>query len=160
MTVESTPRHGGGVKVLHIEDDRSVARSVARLLRLQGYEVMSAVSGDHAIQLIEDGLIPHLILTDYHLPSGLAGDQVITEIETRLGFKPPTLMLASVRGPCVEKMKPVADRIFAKPADMDVVLQEMARLLGTRVRGKSRPLESRRPVGRASEGPGARKESE
>ena len=139
MTVEPTPRHGGAIKVLHIEDDPSVARSVARLLRLHGYEVMSAASGDRAIQLVEDGLIPDLILTDYHLPSGLAGDQVITEIETRLGFKPPTLMLASVRGPCVEKMKSVADRIFAKPADMDVVLQEMARLLGTREKSETSP---------------------
>ena len=133
MTVEPTPRHGDAIKVLHIEDDPSVARSVARLLRLHGYEVMSAASGDRAIQLVEEGLIPDLILTDYHLPSGLAGDQVITEIETRLGFKPPTLMLAGIRGACIEKMNSVADRIFAKPADMDVVLQEMARLLGTRV---------------------------
>ena len=116
MTVEPRPRHGAAIKVLHIEDDPSVVRSVARVLRLHGCEVMSAASGDRAIQLIEDGLIPDLILTDYHLSSGLAGDQAITEIETRLGFRPPTLMLASVRGPCVEKMKSVADRIFAKPA--------------------------------------------
>ncbi len=106
---------------------------MARLLRLQGYEIISAASGDDAIRLVEDGLVPDLILTDYHLPSGMTGDQVIIEIETRLGFKPPTIMLASVRGPCVEKVQSIADRIFAKPADMDVVLQEIGRLLGTRV---------------------------
>ena len=52
--------------VLHIEDDLSVARAVARLLRLQGYEVVGAVSSDRAIHLIEEGLVPDLILTDYH----------------------------------------------------------------------------------------------
>ncbi len=32
------------IKVLHIEDDPSVARSMARLLRLKGYEVVSAAT--------------------------------------------------------------------------------------------------------------------
>ena len=47
----------GSVVVLHIEDDRSVARAVARLLRLRGYEVVDAVSSDEALQLIEAGLL-------------------------------------------------------------------------------------------------------
>ena len=132
MTVEPTPQHGGAIKVLHIEDDPGVARSVARLLRLQGYEVISAASGDEAIQLVEDGLVPDLILTDHHLPLGMTGGQVITEIETRLGFKPPTIVLASLPGPC-ERTKSVADTIFAKPADMNEVLGEIGRLLGTRI---------------------------
>ncbi len=121
------------IKVLHIEDDPSVARSVARLLRLHGYEVISTTSGDEAIQLVEDGLIPDLILSDYHLPLEMTCDQVITEIETRLGFKPPTILLASVPGVETKKMRSVADRIFAKPADMDVVFREIASLLGTQV---------------------------
>lgn len=83
--VSDDPTHGA-IKVLHIEDDPSVARSMARLLRLHGYEVISATSGDEAIQLVEDGLVPDLILTDYHLPLEMTCDQVITEIETRLGF--------------------------------------------------------------------------
>jgi CheY-like chemotaxis protein len=45
-------------KVLHIEDDPSVARAVARLLRIQGYEVTSAASGDAAVQVVENGLVP------------------------------------------------------------------------------------------------------
>jgi CheY-like chemotaxis protein len=130
--VSDDPTHGA-IKVLHIEDDPSVARSVARLLRLHGYEVIGATSGDEAIQLVEDGLVPDLILTDYHLPREMTGDQVITEIETRLGFKPPTIMLASLPGPRLEKVKSVADRIYAKPAEMDEVLSEIGRLLGTRV---------------------------
>ena len=119
------------VVVLHIEDDRSVARAVARILRLQGYEVVSVVSGAEAINLVEDGLIPDLILTDYHLPRDMTGDQIVTEIATRLEFKPPTIMLASLPGPQVEKVKSVADRIFAKPADMHEVLDEIGRLIGT-----------------------------
>jgi CheY-like chemotaxis protein len=120
-------------KVLHIEDDPSVSRSVARLLRLHGYEVISAASGDEAIQLVEHGLIPELILSDYHLPLEMTCDRVITEIETRLGFKPPTIVLASVSGIESETMRSVADRVFVKPADMDVLFRKIASLLGTQV---------------------------
>ena len=92
-----------------------------------------AASGDEAIQLVEDGLIPELILSDYHLPREMTCDQVITEIETRLGFKPPTIVLASVSGIESETMRSVADRVFVKPADMDVLFRKIASLLGTQV---------------------------
>lgn len=116
------------IKVFHIEDDPSVARAVARLLRLRGYEVISASSGHEAIQLVEDGLIPDLILTDYCLPLQMTGDQVVIEIATRLGFKPPTILLAGA--PVIAAS--VADRVFSKPADMDAVGREIERLIGTR----------------------------
>jgi two-component system CheB/CheR fusion protein len=116
------------IKLLHIEDDPSVSRAMARLLRLHGYEVISASSGDEAIQLVEGGLIPDLILTDYCLPQQMTGDQVVTEIATRLGFKPPTILLGSARGIATS----VADRVFSKPADMDAVVREIERLIGRR----------------------------
>jgi CheY-like chemotaxis protein len=127
-TTRIAPQQGDAVKILHIEDDPSVARAMARLLRLHGYEVISAASGDEAIQLIEDGLIPDLILTDYCLPLQMTGDQVVIEIATRLGFKPPTILLASAPGIAAS----VADRVFSKPADMDAVVREIERLIGTR----------------------------
>jgi CheY-like chemotaxis protein len=126
-------QHGDVVKVLHIEDDPGVARSMARVLRLKGYNVISASSGDEAVKMVEEGLIPDLILTDYHLPSKMTGYEVIIEIAMRLGFKPPTIMLASVPDPRAEKMHSPVDRIFTKPADIDVLLCEMDRLLDTRV---------------------------
>lgn len=116
------------IKVFHIEDDPSVARATARLLGLRGYEVISASSGHEAIQLVEDGLIPDLIVTDYCLPLQMTGEQVVIEIATRLGFKPPTILLASAPGIAAS----VADRVFSKPADMDAVVREIEQLIGTR----------------------------
>jgi CheY-like chemotaxis protein len=116
--------------VLHIEDDESVARAVARFLRLKGYEVVSAASGPEAIQLIENGLVPDLILTDYLLPLRMTGDRVVMEIQTRLGFNPPTIMLASVPHLEIERIGSLADCVFDKPADMKVLLQAIESLLG------------------------------
>jgi CheY-like chemotaxis protein len=119
-------------KVLHIEDDPSVARAVARLLRIKGYEVTSAASGAEAVQVVENGLVPDVILTDYHLPFEMTGDQVVAEITTQLGFRPPTIMLASVQYPDAEKVMSVTDRVFEKPADMLLVVREIQRLLSAR----------------------------
>ena len=102
---------------------------MALFLGLQGYEVVSATSSDEVIHLIEAGLVPDLIIADYHLPHDITGDQIVVEIMTRLGFRPPTIMLASLSGSDVEKVKSVADRIFVKPTDMNVILREIEFLL-------------------------------
>ena len=126
------PLAGSAIKVLHIEDDPSVARSMARLLRLQGYEVASAATHDEAMQHLElHGLRPDLILTDSQLGMGLTGDELVAAIEARLKFKPPTIMLTSVTAH-PEKAKSIADRILPKPVDIDVLLHEIEDLLGTR----------------------------
>jgi CheY-like chemotaxis protein len=116
------------LKVLYIEDDPSVARAITRLLGIQGYEVTSAASAAEAIQAVENGLVPDVILADYHLPLETTGEQVVTEITARLGFKPPTIMLASFPHPTVEKMMAIADSIFEKPTDMLLVLREIQHL--------------------------------
>jgi hypothetical protein len=71
-------------------------------------------------------------VTDYHLPFEMTGDQVVTKIATRLGFRPPTVVLASVPSPDVEKVMSVADRVFEKPADMILVVREIQHLLSLR----------------------------
>jgi CheY-like chemotaxis protein len=121
-------------KVLHIEDDPGVARAVARLLIIHGYEVASVASGAGAVQAVENGLIPDVILADYHLPFTMTGDQVVIEITRRLGFRPPTILLASVPPPNIKKAMAIADRIFEKPADMLLVLREMQLLLNAHIR--------------------------
>jgi CheY-like chemotaxis protein len=122
------------IKVLHVEDDAGFATAVARLLGTQGYEVISAASGDEAIQVVQNGLVPDVILADYHLPLGMTGDRVAVEIIRRLGFKPPTIILASVESQNVERVMAVADRIFEKPVRMFLVLREIQDLLRARSR--------------------------
>jgi two-component system CheB/CheR fusion protein len=123
----------GAPKVLHIEDDPGVARSMALLLRLEGYDVISAATRDEALQHVEvHGLRPDIILTDYQLPMGFTGDEVVSEIAARLKSKPPTIMLTGdTAHDHVDKAKAVADRILPKPVNVDVLLREMVKLLNT-----------------------------
>jgi len=124
----------GAIKVLHIEDDPGVARSTAMLLRLEGYEVFSAATREEAMRQVEgDALRPDVILSDFRLPMGFRGDEIVAEIAARLGFKPPTIILTGdVANAHVDKAKLVADRILPKPVDVNALLRELKNLLDTR----------------------------
>jgi two-component system, chemotaxis family, CheB/CheR fusion protein len=124
-------RREGAIKLLYIEDNAGVARSMARLLRLHGFDVVSAATRDEAMQHVEiRGLHPDLILTDFELPNGFTGDKIIDEIAARLRFRPPTIMLTSGTGDLHGKVIDV-DRILAKPVDIKLLVREIELLLGT-----------------------------
>ncbi len=122
------------IKILHIEDDPGIARSMEMLLRLEGYEVIGAAARDEALQRVEvEGLRPDLILSDFQLPMGFTGDQIVAEILARLGYKPPTIMLTGdLADMHVKKAKLIADRLLPKPVDINLLLREIEALLGIR----------------------------
>jgi PAS domain S-box-containing protein len=122
------------LKVLHIEDDPGVARSMAMLLRVEGYEVIGAASRDEALRQVGDGGVrPDLILCDFQLPMGFTGDEIVAEIAALLKSKPPTIMLTGdISDQHVEKARLIADRILPKPVDITVLLREMQDLLDKR----------------------------
>ena len=130
--LNSSDASRGTITVLHIEDDPSVARSTARLLRLAGYEVISAATRDEVMRFVEvGGLRPDLILTDFHLRTGTSAE-IVFEIAARLHFKPPTIMLTGAAGRHTERAKSIADRILIKPVDFNVLMHEIECLLRTR----------------------------
>ena len=122
------------IKVLHIEDDPRVARSMARLLRLRGFEVVSAATREEVRQHMEvGGLRPDLILTDFQLALGLTSDEIVADIVARLQFKPPTIVLSGgATGPHAEKINSIADRVLPKPVDIATLLREIDELLRLR----------------------------
>lgn len=122
-----------GATVLHIEDDPGVATSMAMLLRLEGYEVVSAASRDEAIQHIDGhGLRPDLILCDYQLPMGFTGDEILAELAALLPVNPPTILLTGdIADKHLEKAKAVADQVLPKPVDVLLLLRHMSALLNT-----------------------------
>ncbi len=130
-TIVAAP--SSGTTVLHIEDDPGISRSMAMLLGLEGYEVVSAASRDEAMEHIElRGLRPDLILSDFQLPMGFTGLAVVAEISNWLGFKPPTIMLTGdISDKHVAQARLIVDRIMPKPVDINLLLREIEGLLST-----------------------------
>jgi CheY-like chemotaxis protein len=78
----------GAATVLIIEDESSVRRVAARVLRERGYTVLEASGGAEAMRTIQDfvGEI-HLVLTDVVMP-GMNGREIVSQIAiTRPGIK-------------------------------------------------------------------------
>jgi DNA-binding NtrC family response regulator len=120
----------GAIRILHIEDDPSVARSLARLLRLRGFEIASAATPDDVVRQLEvDGYRPDLILTDFQLGHGSTVEAIVADIASRLQYKPPVIMMTGISGQPVEDARSFADRILAKPVDIHVLLCEIDELL-------------------------------
>jgi two-component system CheB/CheR fusion protein len=80
--------------------------------------------------IIVRGLRPDLILSDFQLPMGLTGDQIVAEISAFLEFKPPTIILTGdLAEQHVVKARVVADHLLPKPVDINALLFQMETLI-------------------------------
>lgn len=66
------------MKVLVVDDEILVRRSLGRVLRARGHEVTEAVDGGEGLQLWKE-IDPDLVFLDVLMP-GLSGTQVLEEI--------------------------------------------------------------------------------
>jgi PAS domain S-box-containing protein len=130
-TIAAAP--SSGAKILHIEDDPGISRSMAMLLSLEGYDVIGAASRDEVLEHVKvRGLRPDLILSDFQLPMGFTGPEIVAEIATMLGVKTPTIMLTGdIAVSHVAQAKLIVDRIMPKPVDINLLLREIDNLLTT-----------------------------
>src|SRR5688572_20450580 len=68
--MDAAERSEGRRKVLIIDDDPALTMLLGELFRMEGCEVATALDGLDAIQLLETGLEPDLIVLDMHMDGG------------------------------------------------------------------------------------------
>jgi len=80
--------------IIVVEDDPDLLDLLAQLLRAQGHSVGCAGDTGAAIELIAKGAIrPDLLLTDYNLPSGKTGVELLIALRATLGQDLPAIIL-------------------------------------------------------------------
>ncbi|HUL47768.1 MAG TPA: response regulator [Steroidobacteraceae bacterium] len=111
--------------VLHVEDDAALAASVARLLRAEGYEALTAIDGANALEQIARGTKPpDVLIMDVNLPGEMDGADVAQEICHALGHVVPTIFLSGQLSNVGLPWLPGAPLLFvAKPIDADVLVK-------------------------------------
>ncbi len=67
LPLRITPPHGR-IVILIVDDQPLLREAVGEYLTIQGYEVQLAESGAEGMRLLEDGLLPDLLLCDILLP--------------------------------------------------------------------------------------------
>jgi two-component system CheB/CheR fusion protein len=104
--------------VLIVEDDPEVRDLLDLMLKDDGCHTATAPDGLAALDLVARGKIqPDLILTDYNLPNGMGGLQVVTKLRAQLHRDVPVIVLTGdistetlrdiARHDCIQLNKPV-----------------------------------------------------
>jgi CheY-like chemotaxis protein len=114
-------------RVLLVEDHADLRRSLTDLLQEIGYQVTPAAHGQEALELLESGPLPHLIVLDLVMP-------VMDGWEFRrrqrqdpaLAAVPVVVISGGERPPHVSGFIDAASYLL-KPIDYDVLLTTIAR---------------------------------
>ena len=114
-------------RILIIEDDKAIVRVLERSLIYEGYEVDSAMNGEHGLQLVQKNS-PDLIVLDLMLP-GMDGLEFTEKI--RANDNVPILMLTARDGleDRVRGLDSGADDYMAKPFELEELLARIRSLL-------------------------------
>lgn len=114
-------------RVLFVDDDESVGRSMARCLERIGFEVEVVHSGVAALAYLDDGLVD-AIVTDHQMP-GMSGAELIERLIAKNPGLSTRIILTSgdIQGEATERLiASTGCRAMAKPftpAELALVLR-------------------------------------
>jgi CheY-like chemotaxis protein len=120
-----------GRKIMVVDDECEVADIVKKMLESEGFEVITANSGDEAIQKLEKEK-PDLILLDIMMP-GMDGWATLKKIKSDERFKeiPVSMLTALPLTPDDTKDKPInsIENYIVKPFSKKVLLSKVNDIL-------------------------------
>ena len=119
------PRLEPRARVLVVEDEHELRELIARWLETTGYAVVEAADGQDAVELLEAGLEPDVILLDLGMPR-MDGRTFLDWMRNQPKHAHRRVIVASAY---LEDLPPVdADKTFAKPFRPDRLAAELERL--------------------------------
>ena len=122
---EPVPEAAAPATILLVDDDLLVAASTQALLEDLGHRVIEAHSGREALDLVEEGLLPDLVITDHAMP-GMTG----TDLAVVLRARDPALPILLATGHAELKgVQPLELPRLTKPYNQASLSLEISRLL-------------------------------
>jgi len=112
-------------KVLIVDDETRIVRFLELKLKVSGYDVISATSGERALDLARSEK-PDILLLDIILP-GIDGLEVLQEI--RKFSQMPVIVFSARAGYAERTMKLGANDYIAKPFSPDELIAKVKALL-------------------------------
>ena len=107
--------------MLIVDDDPDIRDAVGECLRYEGYDVHSAADGRAALNTLEFGLKPDVILLDLMMPI-LNGFDVLSALRTRPEWKSiPVVIVSANRGYNADDLTGAVS-ILRKPVSVDRLL--------------------------------------
>lgn len=118
---------GNKTKVLVVDDDRRMVRTICDILNIKGHEAIAAYTGEEAIEKVKSDS-PDCVLMDIKMP-GLNGIEALNAIKALSPGLPVVLMSAYASEEQVEEARQFgADTVLNKPLDVQAVLSFLSLL--------------------------------
>lgn len=133
-------REENEIRLLLVEDDRELAEITAMRLGGQGYQVICALTGEQAIEILARERID-LILLDVLLPD-MDGHEVCQNVRGQdIGYSGPIIFMSCMgdSDTIVDAFREGGNDYIVKPAKLDVLLERIrANLEGKREKKESK----------------------
>lgn len=115
-------------KVVVIDDEESIRKTIVRIVGRLGCQVSQAVNGEEGIRLIKDEQ-PVLVITDFEMPK-MGGEEVVRYIRAK-SWPIKTLVLSGSLNPEVRDAALAAgcDLFMQKPFELPELIETVKRLL-------------------------------
>jgi CheY-like chemotaxis protein len=122
-------------RILVVEDNRDAQEGLYSLLFGEGYSVLTADDGQQALDLIERGIRPRLVILDLVLPK-VTGSDLVRYMQSDPELR--TTRIIVITGMSPQDVHVIADMILYKPIDVPVLLDAVAGLMPPSARSKAR----------------------
>jgi DNA-binding response OmpR family regulator len=115
--------------ILAVDDNTYTLRIVQHALEQANFHVVTAVSAQEALQIINRRGLPHLAIVDYHMPGGMSGFELCHEVHQFSDL--PVVMLTAVsdEDTVIEGLEKHAEDYVVKPFSPDVLVARVKRVL-------------------------------
>lgn len=115
--------------ILLVEDHPDTSAALLHLLTERGYAVITAEDGQEALDLLESGIRPRLILIDLMLPH-VSGNDLLTYLQQDPDLRhTPTVVITGVPK---QQIRVVADAVFSKPLDFNELTAKIDQLVSVK----------------------------
>jgi CheY-like chemotaxis protein len=122
-------------RILIVEDNRDAQEGLYSLLFREGYSVLTADNGQQALDLLERGIHPLLIILDLVLPK-VTGTDLLKHMQADPALRHTRVIVITAMSP--DDVHVAADAVLYKPIDVSVLLSTVADLMPPSARARSR----------------------
>ncbi len=127
------PRAFKNITVLVVDDNRDLLRVISRGLEVGGYQVITAETGDDAIELIGTCRTPDIVLTDGVMPGTAQGWDLARYVK-RVHPDTPVVLMSGYVGEAETRVSqtPEIDCFLPKPITLSELSAVLVKLLEDR----------------------------
>ncbi len=142
-------RSAADIEVLLVDDEDEILDSFSQLLEIRGYVVHTAGGAEAALELLERGLRPSVIVCDVRMP-GMDGHEFFERVKSMEGVADvPFIFLTCCSGDetVLRASRQGVDRFLVKPVSvnmLDAVLRGLVERMGERRRRVMNELERKK----------------